>query len=296
VALLLVAASCGSDNEVAEVADESLTVDELVDLVEEADEAANDNVAEAGGDVLDSAALDALTNGTLDKAEAAGAITTWARNEVWYAELADRGYTVGEADFDAARDELEQIALTDPSVPDLDSSFGEEIVRSQALPGLVENFLVEFEQIDFVWPVQMCSSHILLDTEEEALAAIERLDAGEDFAALAAELSTGPSGPGGGDLGCVDPASFVVEFVEGAALVDPPGVSAPVQSEFGWHVIEVRSFDATPSEDPAVIQNAVFPSAEFIALQASVLAREVTINPIYGTWDTESFLVVPAVG
>ena len=104
------------------------------------------------------------------------------------------------------------------------------------------------------------------------------------------------SGPGGGDLGCVDPSSFVAEFVEGAALVDPPGVSAPVESQFGWHVIEVRSFGATPSEDPLAIQNALFSTDEFSAMQEDVLAREVVVDPAYGVWDSDSLSVVAAGG
>ncbi len=43
--------------------------------------------------------------------------------------------------------------------------------------------------------------HILLKTEDEAIAVIDALRNGGDFAALATERSTGPSGPSGGDLG-----------------------------------------------------------------------------------------------
>ncbi|MEZ5167075.1 MAG: peptidylprolyl isomerase [Acidimicrobiales bacterium] len=89
----------------------------------------------------------------------------------------------------------------------------------------------------------LCSSHILVETEEEADDVVARLDAGEDFAALAAELSldTG-SAAVGGDLGSSTrtrscPSSSTAAAVGGA------GISAPVQSQFGWHVIDVHSFE-----------------------------------------------------
>ncbi len=87
--------------------------------------------------------------------------------------------------------------------------------------------------------------HILLKTEEEARAAIARLEKGEDFAELAKELSTGPSGPNGGDLGYFSPEDMVAPFSEAAFSLEPGsfGKSA-VQTQFGWHVIKVE--DARP--------------------------------------------------
>jgi peptidyl-prolyl cis-trans isomerase C len=81
--------------------------------------------------------------------------------------------------------------------------------------------------------------HILVETQEEAEAAIEQLDEGADFATLAQELSTGPSGPNGGDLGYFTRDQMVPEFAEAAFALEPDQVSAPVQTQFGWHVIKV---------------------------------------------------------
>ena len=53
----------------------------------------------------------------------------------------------------------------------------------------------------------VCSSHILLESQDDAQSALDRALAGEDFADLAIELSTGPSGPSGGDLGAPHPSS-----------------------------------------------------------------------------------------
>lgn len=84
--------------------------------------------------------------------------------------------------------------------------------------------------------------HILVKAEDEAKAKdlIVKLQAGEDFAALAKEHSTGPSGPEGGDLGWFGPGRMVPAF-ENAAMALAAGdfTTAPVKSQFGWHVIKV---------------------------------------------------------
>ena len=80
--------------------------------------------------------------------------------------------------------------------------------------------------------------HILLESEADAGKAIADLDAGGDFATLAKERSTGPSGPNGGDLGWFSAEQMVPEFAQAAAALTPGSYSkAPVQTQFGWHVI-----------------------------------------------------------
>lgn len=85
--------------------------------------------------------------------------------------------------------------------------------------------------------------HILFEETDEAAAkdAIKRLEDGEDFAELAKELSTGPSGPSGGDLGYFTKGRMVPEFSE-AAFSTKPGefTKKPVKTQFGWHVILVE--------------------------------------------------------
>ena len=65
-------------------------------------------------------------------------------------------------------------------------------------------------------PVEVRARHILLETEEAAQAVIAQLDGGADFAALAQEKSTGPSGANGGDLGYFEQERMVPEFGEAA--------------------------------------------------------------------------------
>lgn len=83
------------------------------------------------------------------------------------------------------------------------------------------------------------ASHILVETEEEARALIAELTGGADFAELARENSTGPSATVGGDLGWFGAGDMVGEFFDAVAALEPGEVSAPVQTQFGWHVVKL---------------------------------------------------------
>lgn len=83
------------------------------------------------------------------------------------------------------------------------------------------------------------ASHILVETEEEAQALSEEAAAGADFAELAKEHSTGPSGPSGGDLGYFVAERMVPAFSNAVAEMEVGAVSDPVQTQFGWHVIKL---------------------------------------------------------
>ncbi|HRV92488.1 MAG TPA: peptidylprolyl isomerase [Anaerolineae bacterium] len=87
---------------------------------------------------------------------------------------------------------------------------------------------------------QSHARHILVETEDEANAVIERLKAGESFADLAAELSLDTvSGAEGGDLGFVAAGSFVAPVDEAVFTLPIGEISEPIESQFGWHVVEV---------------------------------------------------------
>jgi peptidyl-prolyl cis-trans isomerase C len=81
------------------------------------------------------------------------------------------------------------------------------------------------------------ASHILVESQEEAQALVEDLEGGADFAELAREHSTGPSGPNGGQLGWFTAGMMVPTFEEAVFALDVGEVSPPVETRFGWHVI-----------------------------------------------------------
>ena len=88
---------------------------------------------------------------------------------------------------------------------------------------------------------EVCASHILLDSEEDADAALERVQGGEDFADVASDVSTGPSGPDGGDLGCSLLGNYVPEFAQGAL---PGAVNLPLMNDDERHRVGVRYREA----------------------------------------------------
>lgn len=89
---------------------------------------------------------------------------------------------------------------------------------------------------------QVNASHILVETEEEAKEVKQRLDDGEDFATVAAEVSMDEGTKAqGGALGSFNQGTMVPEFSEAAFAMEPGDISEPVQSQFGWHIIQVHN-------------------------------------------------------
>ncbi|MEP1441674.1 MAG: peptidylprolyl isomerase [Hyphomicrobiales bacterium] len=93
---------------------------------------------------------------------------------------------------------------------------------------------------------QIRASHILVETEDEAKQLITDLDGGKDFAELAKEKSTGPSGKNGGDLGFFRKGQMVEPFYNAAVELKADEYSkVPVKTQFGWHVIKVIEVSQT---------------------------------------------------
>lgn len=85
------------------------------------------------------------------------------------------------------------------------------------------------------------AAHILVATEEEAKAIKAELDGGADFAAIAKEKSTDRgSAAAGGDLGWFGVGMMVKPFEDAVIAMQKAEVSAPVESQFGWHVIKLN--------------------------------------------------------
>ena len=136
---------------------------------------------------------------------------------------------------------------------------------------------------------QVCASHILVETEEEAQEVEARLDAGEDFATVAVEVSldTG-SGANGGSLECASPAGYVSGFAE-ATMTAPIGeVTEPVESQYGFHVIVVEDRTEATAEEvqPIMGDRARFDAVDQWLLD-SITTAQVTVDEQYGTWEIE---------
>ena len=96
------------------------------------------------------------------------------------------------------------------------------------------------------------ASHILVETEGEAIALIDRLKAGEEFAALAQEASSDSSAANGGELGWFQSGMMVPDFEAAVVALEAGEVSAPVQTQFGWHVVKLN--ETRLSEVPTLDQ------------------------------------------
>jgi peptidyl-prolyl cis-trans isomerase C len=81
--------------------------------------------------------------------------------------------------------------------------------------------------------------HILVPTEEKANELKQQIADGADFADVARENSTCPSGRQGGDLGEFYPGQMVKEFNDVCFNEEVGVVHGPVQTQFGYHLIEV---------------------------------------------------------
>ena len=83
--------------------------------------------------------------------------------------------------------------------------------------------------------------HILVDTEEKCQSLKDEIAGGADFADLAKEHSSCPSGQQGGDLGEFGPGQMVKEFDDVVFTADLNSVGGPVQTQLGYHLLEVTS-------------------------------------------------------
>jgi peptidyl-prolyl cis-trans isomerase C len=127
--------------------------------------------------------------------------------------------------------EFEKVALQRAYMDQIvDAELSEEKIRET-----YDNTIAKTEG-----PLQVRASHILVESEQEAKEILKALEKDGDFAKLARERSTGPSGPRGGDLGYFARSQMVEPFSDAAFALEPGTVGPdPVKTEFGWHVIKV---------------------------------------------------------
>ena len=106
----------------------------------------------------------------------------------------------------------------------------------------VQTFYDENKAAQFTQPAQRCMRHILFnkDQKKKAEEVKNQLQSGGDFAELARENSQDPgSAENGGDLGCLGKGETVPPFEEAAFAAEQGEIVGPVETEFGYHLIEV---------------------------------------------------------
>ena len=81
-------------------------------------------------------------------------------------------------------------------------------------------------------------AHILVKTEKEVNTVLERLNKGENFSAIAKDVSLCPSKKRGGDLGTFGRGQMVKEFEQVAFTLEKGQISGIVKTQFGYHIIK----------------------------------------------------------
>ena len=138
--------------------------------------------------------------------------------------------------------------------------------------------------------------HILVETAEEADEVFTLLAEGADFATLAAERSgDGGSAARGGDLGPQGRGLYVPPFEEAVWSAPLNTVLQPVESQFGFHVIEVTATATTAIADLSPEQRLRIAGPELESIFFGALAAaEVTVDPTIGVWDPITGTIQPA--
>lgn len=242
-------------------------------------------------------------------------------NIFFEAAEADYGVTATEEEVAAEADRLiDELATEGQTREDflVERGITEEFLQNIARQSAVDVKIRELLREDVAEPTQeeieearqvaragltnACVSHILVASEEEAADALARLEAGEEFAALAEELSSDTgSAANGGELGCGTLEGYVASFRD-AAMEAPVGevYTTPVESQFGFHLIQVT--ERTDADETALP-----PEEELITdvEDAAILAElqewftgimtdaTVTVNAEYGTWSPNPPSVTP---
>ena len=171
------------------------------------------------------------------------------------------------------------------------NALGDELAE-----GIPEMTTEEVEQVIERSLVQLtesvCTTHVLLETREEAEAVLERALAGEPMTELARELSIEPSAADtGGDLGCLPASTFVSEYAEAVVRAELMTPFGPVESQFGHHVIlvtdrsEVRLEDHEGEIRAGNVERLRNSTIEEWFLRVAA-ESDVHIEPRYGTWTT----------
>lgn len=141
-----------------------------------------------------------------------------------------------------------QLGLSGPESSEFRQFVSSFVARQKLAETLVATDTVTVEEVH--------SAHILVETEEQARQVLDRLARGEKFEDLARELSKDPgSAANGGDLGWVRRGQFVPEFDKAIFEDLQPGetTQAPVQTQFGYHIIKVLERAQRP--DPQGLQD-----------------------------------------
>lgn len=260
VALAAVVGGCsgGKGETVASVDGNKITSDELYDVM----------AAQYGGTIVDTM----ITNKVIElEAEKQGVkITDEAIEEELNEFIESYG---GEDSFNSAL-EYSGITLEDFK-NDIEIYLMTVELMSPEIKVTEEEMEKYFEENkdDFAQSEEVRASHILVEDKETAQEVLKKINAGEDFAELAAEYSTDTSAKEGGDLGFFGTGEMVEAFEKAAWALDIDQVSDIVETEYGFHIIKVT--------DKQEAKEAVYEDCKD---EIKDVLTEEKMNANYSTW------------
>ncbi len=166
-----------------------------------------------------------LPSPTLDPAQPTATVTPTQAPTASPTPYTLEGY---QTDFKGLIAEMEVSKIGEE---DLRKAFYHQLLRTKVFEAVTADVKGEQEQ---VW-----ARHILVADEDTARQVLERLKAGEDFSALVEQYSLDNASKPSGDLGWFGRGKMVAPFEDAAFALAEGQISEPVQSDFGWHVIQV---------------------------------------------------------
>lgn len=147
--------------------------------------------------------------------------------------------------------------------------------------------------------VEVCASHILVASEQEARDAAARVEAGEDFASVADDVSLDTFSPGGA-LPCPStPATYVEPFATVVATAPVGELTEPFESEFGWHIVLVASREVPASFEALAQEPERWLPPPLVAAEWSnwrdtvVNDADIVIRSQIGTWFPQGDGILP---
>ncbi|QBI21113.1 hypothetical protein ER308_17075 [Egibacter rhizosphaerae] len=267
----------GDPTMAAQVGERTIALDEVSETADEQ----GDQVAQTEADLDPQAA----------RASEAQALTQLIVVELFEIGAGELGVEPTEEDLAEEREQLEAQFGGPEGLEQ--AGIEDEDLRLFALQEAVLEELVDDEELSEGLEDLRGARHILVESEEEAEDAIDRLD-DEDFEDVAMDVSIDEgSAQQGGELGTIAPGELVPEFEDALHELEVGEVSDPVESEFGWHVIErLEDPDDELAEDQ--VRQEVG-QQEFTAwIQGVAADTEIEVNPRFGAWNTEMLEVDPA--
>lgn len=220
-------------------------------------------------------------------------LTSEIQNRLVNREFTKRKLKISDEYAQSLRQQLDQDPISKQLDPAFIAAFIDGRARQESLRVALAKQPTEAE-ITAAYKQQFsCASgiqvgHILVKTEAEAAAIVGQLGDGGDFAAIASEKSTDTgSAAKGGDLGCFAKGTFVAPFEQATIAAIPGTPTAPVKSEFGFHVIKTEQFAAPPlaTVRAQIVQALTQQDTSFAEYFKALLAKtKVTISPAIGTW------------